>query len=66
VHDVPQRVYTASDGSISGFFFQGKDSLLYADFRQRIYRLTIPAYRRTVSYTSPTAEALSAVAPARQ
>jgi len=66
VHDVPQRVYTASDGSIFGFFFEGKDSLLYADFGQRIYRLTIPAYQRTVFYSSPTAKALSAVAPARQ
>ncbi len=66
VQNVPQRAYTAPDGSIFGFFFEGKDSLLYADFGQRIYRLTIPEYQRSLVYSSPSAEGLSAVAPVRR
>lgn len=60
---IPQRVYTAPDGSIYGFFFEGRNSLLYADWGQRIYRLTIPEYKRSLFYSSPSAQGLSGVAP---
>ena len=42
VGGAPQRMYTSADGSISGFFFEPNGNIVYANWDNRIHRLTDP------------------------
>ena len=62
VEGIAQRVFTASGEAIEGFFFDADGNIIYADWANRVYRLTIPDYQRSEIYVFPSAQHLSDVA----
>jgi streptogramin lyase len=63
VGSVPQRVYTASVECITGLSFEPDGSLVYANWGNKIVRLTIPGFTRSEVYAYPAAKHISDVVP---
>jgi hypothetical protein len=60
VGGVPQCKFTSNE-TITGFTFDSDGNIIYANWDDKIYRLTVPGYVQSEIYTSPSADHLSDV-----